>query len=252
MAIDRMDVPIRSGLDGLLHDAFGDESHPLYRAVRRAIALVVLYGTGVMALESIGGLYGRYAGFFRISEGFMVGVFLIEYAGKVYVASPRRKYIFGRWGIIDLLSVMIAPLFVPFLDLRMFKLVRVLKLAQGATGAWRRAQDAPARALRTGVRLYIRGMFIVLVVGSTLVFYADSAGTGTRFTDIVNAMWWGVGAITPIDSGMSPETFLGRVFAAATAVCGLALFAFLINVIGGAMGRRGPDGLVEPDDEAMS
>ena len=235
MDVDSTKVPARVGIDRLLHDAFGNEHCKLHRAVRRAVILVILYATGLIVLESIPGLHYRHRRFSEISEAFVVGVFLIEYAGKVYVASPRRKYIFGPWGIIDLLSVVIAKLFIPWLDLRALKIVRVLKLAKVVADDWARIRDRRLGALRVELRTYLTAMFAVLMVCSVLVYHFENELHRTAFTDVTVAMWWGIGAMTPLDSGMSPITMPGRAIAAVTSVCGLALFAFLIHIVGATL-----------------
>ncbi len=237
MAVGRAGVPGRVGINRILHDAFSNEHGRLYRAVRRAVVLTVLYATGAMTLDSIEGIHTRYWGFFRISEAFVVGVFLLEYAGKVYVASPRRKYIFGAWGIIDLLSVVTSSYFSGPLDLRVFYVVRVLKLAKVVADDWAKIRTEGLGSLGKALRVYLLAMFTVLMVGSVLVYYAEGGVHDTAFRDIVATMWWGVGALTPLDSGMSPLTILGRVIAAATSVCGLALFAFLIHIVGAALSQ---------------
>ncbi|MBT3266307.1 ion transporter [Candidatus Poribacteria bacterium] len=241
MDADRTGVPVRVGIDRLLHDAFGDDRCKLYRAVQRTVILVILYATGLMAFESVSVFQVQFPGFFRISEAVVVGVLLIDYAGKVYVASSRRKYILSAWGIIDLLSVAISRLFIPWLDLRMLKIVRVLKLLKLVADDCAEIRDRGPGGLRVGLRAYLTGMFVVLMVGSTLVYYAESVVHDTAFRHIPEAMWWGIGAITPLESGMSPITIVGRLIATVTSVCGLALFAFLIHIVSNTLARGGSD-----------
>jgi len=87
----------------------------------------------------------------------------------------------------------------------------------------------------------------VLINPSTLVFYAEREVPGTKFTNIPQAMWWGITTMTTVGYGdLSPETVLGRVIASFTALCGLALFAMLMQVVGKAL-TRGLFGAVEED-----
>ncbi|MBT3497487.1 MAG: ion transporter [Gemmatimonadales bacterium] len=241
MAVHRTEVPVRAGIDRLLRDAFGNEQCGLYRAVRRALVLVVFCAIGLMTLESVLPIHDRFYGFFRISEAFVAGVFLLEYAGKVYVARSRRKYIFGASGIIDLLSVVVTPLTLTPLGLRDLKFVRVLKLGRVVADDWATIRDREVGSLGVGLRAYLVAMFAVLMVGSTLVYHVEGAIHNTAFTDIIAAMWWGAGAMTPLDSGMTPLTLLGRVIAAVTSVCSLVLFAFLIHTIGVALTQTRSD-----------
>ena len=54
-------------------------------------------------------------------------------------------------------------------------------------------------------------------------------------------MWWGIGAMTPLDSGMSPITMPGRAITAVASVCGLVLFAFLIHIVGATLAQGRSD-----------
>ncbi|MEI6714340.1 MAG: potassium channel family protein [Verrucomicrobiota bacterium] len=58
----------------------------------------------------------------------------------------------------------------------------------------------------------------------------------TLFTSVPQAMWWAIVTLTTVGYGdMYPVTLLGRLVAAVTMMCGLALFGMLMNIIGNAM-----------------
>jgi voltage-gated potassium channel len=98
------------------------------------------------------------------------------------------------------------------------------------------------------LQIYLIAMFSVLIISSTLVFYAESGVPGTLFTNIPATMWWSIVTMTTVGYGdMSPVTLSGRLVGAVTSLCGLAMFAMLMNVMGKAMIQ----GLFGDPDEAM-
>ena len=58
----------------------------------------------------------------------------------------------------------------------------------------------------------------------------------TLFTSVPQAMWWCIVTLTTVGYGdMYPSTVMGRIVAAGTMFCGLALFGMLMNIVGKAM-----------------
>lgn len=177
----------------------------------------------------------------------MVLIFTIEYAANIYVAPVKTKYIFGPWGVIDFLAI--APSYLNIVDLRAIKVLRVLrilrflrlmrmlrllKLAKHVSSG-REKDDKVNKfdTLKMDLQIYFIAMFSVVVIFSTLIYYAERAVEGTAFSSIPQAMWWCVVTITTVGYGdMYPVTFMGRMVAVVTMFSGLALFGLLMNVIG--------------------
>jgi voltage-gated potassium channel len=246
MAVDKLRRTLFSKFDALVHEAFANEESKLYGVVSNFVVLVIIYSIVGIIFESVVELHAKYEAFFRISEYIVVGIFIAEYAGQVHVTRPRRKYIFGLWGIIDFLAI--APSLIQWLDLRQLKiarilrvmrflrLMRIMKLAKTVTADYEKTKGKKSSTLKMDLQIYFITMFSVLVISSTLVFYAESGQENTGFTNIPTSMWWGITTMTTVGYGdLTPETVAGRVVAGITALCGLALFAMLMNVVGKAL-----------------
>jgi voltage-gated potassium channel Kch len=81
--------------------------------------------------------------------------------------------------------------------------------------------------------IYGVSLFTVIMISSTLMYFAEGENEGTLFTSIPQAMWWSVVTITTVGYGdMYPVTVGGRIVAAVTMFAGLCLFAVLFNVVG--------------------
>lgn len=235
-------------VDAFLHEAFANETSKLYRIVNDIIMLLVLFSIGSVIAASEEAFYEKYQSFFDISEMVVVGIFTLEYAANLYVTRPMRKYALGPWGIIDLLAI--VPSYFNFIDLRAIKVLRVLRvlrflrlmrllrLLKLAKSAGKAADLAKTRLdkLKMDLQIYFIAMTSVVVIFSTLIYYAERGVEGTAFTSIPNAMWWCIVTITTVGYGdMYPVTLGGRLIAAATMLCGLALFGLLMNVVGKTM-----------------
>jgi len=242
--------------DWLVREAFSNQESRLFSFVSNFVILVIFFSIGSIIFESVESIRTKYNAFFKISEIVAVTIFVAEYAGMVYVTRPIRKYTLGVWGIIDFLAI--APSLVQMMDLRQLKvarilrvlrflrLMRILKLAKKVTESYEESQEQKYGTLKMDLQIYFITMFSVLIISSTLVYYAESGVEGTQFTDIPNSMWWGIVTMTTVGYGdMSPVTIAGRVVAGITSLCGLCLFAMLMNVVGKALMQ----GLFGHDDE---
>lgn len=138
-------VPLRQRFDEFLTDAMTNESSPAYLVQSNAIIMVILYSIGSILVESVPSIYRDYAPFFHVTEVIVVAIFVLEYAATAYVTKPWKKYVLGKWGIIDFLAV--APSILSWISLpqlkvaqfgrllrllRFLRLMRLLKLAKGA------------------------------------------------------------------------------------------------------------------------
>jgi voltage-gated potassium channel len=182
----------------------------------------------------------------------VVFIFTLEYAANLYVTKPRRKYALGWWGAIDLLAVL--PSYITFMQLaqvidlrqlkvarilrvlRFLRLMRLLKLAKVVVKDIEEIGKKKYGTLKLDLQIYGIAMLSVLVISSTLTYYAEAEAQPEVFSNIPKAMWWAIITMTTVGYGdMYPITFWGRLVAAGTALCGLALFAMLMNVIGKVM-----------------
>lgn len=234
--------------DHFLREGFSNEESKLYQVINNLIVFLIFFSILSIVVASVEAIYLKYQRFFDVSEMVVVGIFTFEYLANIYVAKNKRAYILGPWGLIDLFAIL--PSYFNFIDLRAIKVLRVLrilrflrlmrmlrllKLAKRVTQDAGKAKNQIS-TLKMDLQIYFIAMFSLVVISSTLVYYAERAVEGTAFTSIPNAMWWAIVTITTVGYGdMYPVTLLGRLFAAATMLGGLALFGLLMNVMGKSM-----------------
>jgi len=74
---------------------------------------------------------------------------------------------------------------------------------------------------------------IILVVASSVMYYAEHGAQPDKFSSIPTTMWWAVMTLTTIGYGdMYPVTGLGKLVAAVIAFLGIGLFALPAGILG--------------------
>ncbi|MEW6382254.1 MAG: ion transporter [bacterium] len=240
---------VGSRLHRLLADAFLNRNSKHYCTVNTFLVGLILFSVLSVTLESVPSIAERWGAFFHWSELIIVGLFTIEYLINIFVADDKPGYIFGVWGLIDLVAIL--PSYFHLMDLRGIKLartlrivrflrtirmMRILKLAKNTASQYNQSASQRINTLKLDLQIYLTALFSVIIIFSTLIYYAEQNTPGTSFSSIPAAMWWCVVTITTVGYGdMYPSTLAGKVIAAAAMIVGLALFGILMNVIGKAM-----------------
>ncbi len=207
---------------------------------------LILLNAASIVLETVQPIKERYSLWFEILETVSVGLFTLEYLGRLWscvvlpqYASPlmgRLRFALTPGSLIDLISIL--PFYLSFvtLDLRILwtlrflRLFRLLKLTRyslavsllGGTIRSRRAE-----LLATGLL-----MSLVLIIASTLMFFAEHEAQPDKFPDIPTAMWWAVITLTTIGYGdVFPITAIGKVIGGFIAIVGIGFVALPTGII---------------------
>jgi voltage-gated potassium channel len=209
------------------------------------IALNV-FAAVVDTMPAVDASFGRELDVFEI---FSVAVFGVEYVVRVWVstADPRTRgpvlgrlrYMASPMAIVDLVAIL--PALVGFfgLDMRHLRGLRLFRLLRaGKLVRYSRSLRLIGRVLRkrrgelvgTGAL-----MFALLLIGSTLLYWAERDAQPDAFSSIPAAMWWAIATLTTVGYGdMTPITPIGRLLGACVAVFGIGLVALPTGVLGAA------------------
>jgi voltage-gated potassium channel len=221
------------------------ESHalifPAGRIVAGALTLLIFLNVIAAVIETDNGLFTNYGPSFDAFAMFSVGVFTIEYVLRVWVCTcnprysapvtGRLRYMASPVAIIDL--VVIAPFFLlPFLTgfpgifkfIRFFRIFWIVKLTHYS------------RSLKTFGRVFMakKGdiftaffvMIVLLIISSSLMFFAERTAQPAKFSSVLASLWWGVETLTTIGYGdMVPVTPLGKLIGGTVMMMGVGLFA---------------------------
>jgi len=177
----------------------------------------------------------------RSIEVFTISVFTLEYLFRVAFSRQRSKYIFGFFGIIDLISIL--PFFLGFaIDLRslrafrMLRLFRILKLARYSR-AIRRFHRAFVIS-REELVLFAVSASIMIYLAGVGIYYFEHKAQPEVFRSMFDGLWWAVATLTTVGFGdCYPITAGGRLFTFFILIIGLGIIAVPTGLVASALSK---------------
>jgi voltage-gated potassium channel len=203
------------------------------------LTLVVLniFAVGLETIESIKAHYYNQFFYFRY---FSILIFSIEYVLRIWCCNILPEYSHPLWGrlkfairpivLIDLISIF--PFYFPIgkLDLRHLQMFKMLRYSHSV-------QDL-IKIIKTQGKALLSGIILIgmlMVISGSILYYLEYPEQPKVFSSIPASMWWAIVTITTVGYGdMFPISFLGKLFAAITAICGIGLFALPAGIMGAA------------------
>ena len=188
---------------------------------------------------------------FVVIEVVTVGIFTVEWLLRAWgcVDDPSGRYSHPLWGrmryavspmaLVDLLAILpfYIVLVVPIagLDLRFLRVVR-LAARVARLGRYSTTISILGRVLRNtrGELAAVFGvMALLLLIASSLMYFAENKAQPETFASIPASMWWAIITITTVGYGDAiPVTTFGRVLTASLAVLGIGLIALPAGILG--------------------
>jgi len=157
-----------------------------------------------------------------VSEG-MTAVFLFDFFFRFFTASSKRDYFFRRYGWADLVGSLPAILSPYFLFLRLFRLVRAVRITRqlGGRAGVRNLRQQRAGNTLTGVLLMV---VVVLEAGGIAILEVEAALPEALIHTPVQALWWGIVTMATVGYGdYYPVTDVGRFIGVFVIIMGVTL-----------------------------
>jgi voltage-gated potassium channel len=216
----------------------------------KLLVLFIILASAFAILETEPTLYNGRATLFRSAELLFGGIFTVEYLLRLWIAPenpafagkrfPRLHYAVSMVAIIDLLAIVptLASLGVGggSVLLRFFRVLRILRLAKlgRMSDAWRDVSTA-IHERRHELLLTVSIAGFVLLVASTLMYWAEADAQPDKFGSIPRAMWWCIITLTTVGYGDAyPVTLLGRFLSGLVALAGIGLIAMPTGILAAA------------------
>ncbi len=213
------------------------------------IFIVALIAMNVLAiiLESVQAVRERWSGWLWGFEIISVCVFTAEYLLRLWSCvegrpgvSPHRtrlRFFVSPMGQVDLWAVM--PFYLPFLgvDLRFIRAVRLFRLARIAkVGRYSKAVNLLGRVCwnhRAELVMALSVLLMLLILASTVIYYAENEVQPEAFSSVPASMWWTVATLTTVGYGdVYPITPLGKVMGSIISILGIGMFALPTGILG--------------------
>lgn len=224
------------------------------RLTNAFLVVLIVINVAVVILETVEDLAVRHHTLFLIIDTISVTIFSIEYLARLWVADlhaplrglggfkARLRYAFQPAAIIDLLAILPfylaafgSPVDLRFL--RMFRLVRFLKLTRYSPGI---------RSLVTAIaseRRAIGGSLIIMagmvLTAASILHIIEGEAQPEAFGSIPEAMWWAVATLTTVGYGdVVPITPLGKLVGGFVMVFGFGMFAIPVGIVATAFAHE--------------
>jgi voltage-gated potassium channel len=224
------------------------EAHLAARVVNGALLALIAANLIAMIAESVPSVGDGHGELFRQFEVVSLWIFAVEYVLRLWscTALPGHKRpIRGRLrfavtpvALIDLLAILpLLPVVGgDFRSVRAFRLFRVFRIAKmarysGSLRLFGRVFREHAAELLT-ILLFLAAL---LVITSSMMYYAENEAQPEAFSSIPAAIWWSIATLTTVGYGdIVPVTELGKLLASAVAVLGIGMFALPTSILGAA------------------
>jgi voltage-gated potassium channel len=173
--------------------------------------------------------------FLFTSELVLVGIFIIEYTARMWVAKKRVKHFFNIYSLIDLIAIL--PVLVNFLNLtflrifrilRLFRLLRVLrfqrmlKAKNTLFGNLTDTQIVVSRIVLT--------VFTIVFVSSGFIWAVENKINPGEFGNIMNALYFSVVTLSTVGYGdITPLSSAGKAITVAMILSGIALIPWQLG-----------------------
>lgn len=209
------------------------------------MTLIALNVLAVM-LATVDSLYSQYKQTFRIFETFSVLAFTGEYLGRVWACTVDEPYqgpISGRVRfasrpllIVDMLAILPFYLGAFLVDLRFLRALRLIRFFRlFKLARYSESMKSFGRVIRrkqADLVVTLSATTILILVSSSLMYFAESGAQPDAFSSIPAAIWWGVVTLTTVGYGdVYPITAAGKLLGAIIALLGVGLVALPASIL---------------------
>lgn len=177
-------------------------------------------------------------------EALIISLFTLEYILRIWVADSKTGYIFSFWGMIDFVAIFpfYLSLFMPdgSLSLETIRILRLLRLFKIINLV--RYTSAVERLKLTFLiakdELFIFGAIslVLLYISALGIYYFEHSAQPTKFSSIVDSLWWAVATLTTVGYGdVYPITIGGKLFTFVILMIGLGIIAAPAGIVSSAL-----------------
>ncbi|MER3435050.1 MAG: Ion transporter [Leptolyngbya sp. ERB_1_1] len=215
-------LPLREKIAFYLEDI----DTPLGKGISLFITGLVLVSSGIFIAETYK-IPSEFKTILDTIEDFILAVFVIEYALRVWCAERKLRFIFSLYSIIDLLSI--APFLigtnVGYLRIfRWFRILRLIRFIQGKTiFGYVSSEDS---AIFTRI---IFTVFSIIFVFSGLIYQVEHT-VNPKFGTFLDAVYFSVSTISTAGLGdITPISEMGRFLTILMVLTGIVLIPWQLG-----------------------
>ena len=212
------------------------------RAFDLFVQSLIIFSISIFAIETLPDLTLGTLEILRYLEVVIVITFTFEYLLRLIVSKNKIGFIFSFWGIIDLLAIVPFYLIAFGLDLdlvflrtlRLFRLVRIIKLARYSK-SFTRIMLA-FKIAKEDLLVAFGATSIMLIIASFGIYIFENPVQPDKFSSVFHSLWWALATLTTVGYGeIYPITLGGKVFTGLILMIGLGIVALPAGIIASSL-----------------
>ena len=202
-----------------------------------ALLLTILFSILVVMLESVDSYETTHGEMLRRAEWIVTVLFTLEYVLRIYCCDRPKDYVFGFYGLIDLLAVI--PTYLSLLlvgtqylvvirTIRLLRVFRILKMSRyiGEANVLLNA----LKASQPKITVFLVSVVSAVVIVGALMHLIEGPENG--FTSIPRSMYWAVVTLTTVGYGdIAPQTIPGQLLATVLMIFGYGIIAVPTGIV---------------------
>jgi voltage-gated potassium channel len=231
----------RAQLFAILHAP--DAGNPTARWVNYVLAALIVANAISVTLETVPGIDSTLIRALRWFEALSTGVFIIEYAARIWTCVEQQHLSRPVWGrlrfarqplsLLDLLAIVTywTPWDLRFLRVvRLVRLLKVFHLYEFEAALDRLTVSLSRRKELLLVSVVLMALFVYLA--ASLLYQIEHRRQPEVFSSVPATFWWATVTFNTIGYGdMVPLTPFGRLFAGLVSVFGIGVFALPTAIV---------------------
>ncbi|MEX0883923.1 MAG: ion transporter [Cyclobacteriaceae bacterium] len=201
------------------------------------LLVLILLSVLVVILDSVQSIHKAYGNALYWLEWFFTIAFTLEYFLRIWLSNKKLGYIFGFYGLVDLLAIVPTYLSLFLLNtqyliviraLRFLRILRILKMRE-----YQKEATILMSALRHSklkIQIFIGSVLTIVLVMGSMMYIIEGPARG--FTSIPRSMYWAIVTLTTVGYGdIVPATDFGQFLAAIIMLMGYAIIAVPTGII---------------------
>ncbi|MEX2512526.1 MAG: ion transporter [Cyclobacteriaceae bacterium] len=201
------------------------------------LLILILLSVIVVILDSVQAIHIAYGKALYWLEWFFTLVFTIEYFLRIWLSNKKWGYIFGFYGLVDLLAI--VPTYLSLFlyttqyltvirALRFLRILRILKMSEYLKEA--SILMTALKHSRVKIQIFIGSILTIVLVMGSIMYIVEGPESG--FTSIPRSMYWAIVTLTTVGYGdIAPATDFGQVLASIIMLLGYAIIAVPTGIV---------------------
>ena len=202
------------------------------------IMIGILVSTALVFTDSLGNVTGVWEQMLKGAQWLFTITLTVEYFVRIYASRKIRRYVFGFYGIIDLLSFLPTFFILSISSTHyalIFRLLRLLSVFRVFhMGRFVREGKVFALALKQSfikIIIFILWLVVIVCVLGTIMFLVEGR-INPLFSSIPRSIYWAIITLTTVGYGdITPITGLGQFISTVVMLLGYSIIAVPTGIV---------------------